>query len=170
MYAKQLRIRILQIISGCESSPLHQTLDPPSGQCDPKPAITGLALITITHDEMDIINLLGCLRVKLSFPFIHINRDMRTVHPPQEIPQVDTDDIIKPLQRVMTQKFQLLIQYGNTAAVHDDRLPQSTMTASNSDTRPRCARTSSGNFSSFTKSHPSFPHPTGSPCITSLIL
>lgn len=28
----------------------------------------------------------------------------------------------------MTQKFQLLIQYGNTAAVHDDRLPQSTMT------------------------------------------
>ena len=123
MYAKQLRIRILQIISGCESSPLHQTLDPPSGQCDPKPAITGLALITITHDEMDIINLLGCLRVKLSFPFIHINRDMRTVHPPQEIPQVDTDDIIKPLQRVMTQKFQLLIQYGNTAAVHDDRLP-----------------------------------------------
>ena len=128
MYAKQLRIRILQIISGCESSPLHQPLDSPSGQCDPKPAITGLALITITHDEMDIINLLGCLRVKLSFPFIHINRDMRTVHPPQEIPQVDADDIIKPLQRVMTQKFQLLIQYGNTAAVHDDRLPQSTMT------------------------------------------
>ena len=158
MYAKQLRIRILQIISGCESSPLHQPLDSPSGQCDPKPAITGLALITITHDEMDIINLLGCLRMKLSFPFIHINRDMRTVHPPQEIPQVDTDDIIKPLQRVMTQKFQLLIQYGNTAP------------ASNSDTRPRCARTSSGNFSSFTKSHPSFPHPTGSPCITSLIL
>lgn len=128
MYAKQLRIRILQIISGCESSPLHQPLDSPSGQCDPKPAITGLALITITHDEMDIINLLGCLRMKLSFPFIHINRDMRTVHPPQEIPQVDTDDIIKPLQRVMTQKFQLLIQYGNTAAVHDNRLPQSTMT------------------------------------------
>ena len=57
---------------------------------------------------MDIINLLGCLRVKLSFPFIHINRDMRTVHPPQEIPQVDTDDIIKYKQSLFLRYRKLI--------------------------------------------------------------
>ena len=163
MYVKKLRIRFFQTISKKQVSPLHQASDAPAGQCDPKPTITSLALITVAHDEMDIINLLGRLRVKLTFPFIHIHRYMRTVHPPQEIPQIDTNDVIEPLQRVMTQMLQRR-RYTITVS------RKAQWPASNSDTRPRCARTSSGNFSSFTKSHPSFPHPTGSPCITSLIL
>ena len=65
MYVKKLRIRFFQTISK-QVSPLHQASDAPAGQCDPKPTITSLALITVAHDEMDIINLLGRLRVKLA--------------------------------------------------------------------------------------------------------